>query len=102
MLTQRCVDNKKVLLVLTKKEPSPHIKSGEAMKKTFGQMTGNSLSCQHKKRLDRTILTVSRSPGIKPSHRQGFSSVKWEWAFLRFSDISFFYSDNSNNEAMFV
>lgn len=26
MLTQRCVDNKKVLLVLTKKEPSPHIK----------------------------------------------------------------------------
>ena len=26
MLTQRCVDNKKVLLVLTKKESSPHIK----------------------------------------------------------------------------
>ena len=26
MLSQRCVDNKKVLLVLTKKEPSPHIK----------------------------------------------------------------------------
>ena len=26
MLTQRCVDNKKVLLVLTKKEPSPYIK----------------------------------------------------------------------------
>lgn len=50
MLTQMCVDNKKVLLILTKKEPSPHIKSGEAMKKTFGQMTGNSLSCQHKKR----------------------------------------------------
>ena len=33
MLTQMCVDNKKVLLVLTKKELSPHIKSGEAMKK---------------------------------------------------------------------
>lgn len=33
MLTQRCVDNKKVLLVLTKKEPSPHIKVASYDKK---------------------------------------------------------------------
>ncbi len=50
MLTQRCVDNKKVLLVLTKKGAFATYKSGEAMKKTFEQMTGVSLSCQHKKR----------------------------------------------------